>query len=159
MIKLLDILNESYNPNVYQINCRVAMGAGNRPITDIISDIRAVPGITVVDTIESDHKTTEGRHVIELSLKIDPSPFNPFDSTSYDKILNDIKKLPDVRGAKYTSSPVLAETKLSKLVKEVLQEKEDRCKRIADRKYDKPSAYKSGAIVRCRKGKIWKKLK
>ena len=36
---------------------------------------------------------------------------------------------------------------------------EDRCKRIADRKYDKPSAYKSGAIVRCRDGKIWKDLK
>lgn len=36
---------------------------------------------------------------------------------------------------------------------------EDRCKRIADRKYDKPSAYKSGAIVRCRKGNIWKDLK
>lgn len=36
---------------------------------------------------------------------------------------------------------------------------EDRCKRIADRRYDKPSAYKSGAIVRCRKGKIWKDLK
>jgi hypothetical protein len=36
---------------------------------------------------------------------------------------------------------------------------EDRCKRIADRKYDKPSAYKSGAIVRCRKGNIWKGLK
>ena len=36
---------------------------------------------------------------------------------------------------------------------------EDRCKRIADRRYDKPSAYKSGAIVRCRKGDIWKGLK
>jgi len=36
---------------------------------------------------------------------------------------------------------------------------EDRCKRIADRRYSKPSAYKSGAIVRCRKGKIWKDLK
>jgi len=36
---------------------------------------------------------------------------------------------------------------------------EDRCKRIADRKYDKPSAYKSGAIVRCRKGNIWKGIK
>ena len=36
---------------------------------------------------------------------------------------------------------------------------EDRCKRIADRRYDKPSAYKSGAIVRCRKGKIWKDIK
>jgi hypothetical protein len=36
------------------------------------------------------------------------------------------------------------------------KEKRDRCLRIADRKYDKPSAYKSGAVVRCRKGKIWK---
>ena len=43
------------------------------------------------------------------------------------------------------------------IAKEVLNE--DRCKRIADRRYDKPSAYKSGAIVRCRKGKIWKGLK
>jgi hypothetical protein len=51
---------------------------------------------------------------------------------------------------------------LQKLIREVLNqinEKEDRCKRIADRKYDKPSAYKSGAIVRCRKGNIWKDLK
>ena len=41
-----------------------------------------------------------------------------------------------------------------------LEEKEaDRCLRIARRKYDKPSAYRSGAIVRCRQGKIWKDLK
>jgi len=37
--------------------------------------------------------------------------------------------------------------------------KRDRCLRIADRKFDKPSAYKSGAVVRCRKGKIWKGVK
>ena len=52
--------------------------------------------------------------------------------------------------------------KLHKVVKEVLEEqkkKRDRCLRIADRKYDKPSAYKSGAVVRCRKGDIWKDLK
>jgi hypothetical protein len=47
--------------------------------------------------------------------------------------------------------------KLINLLKQMLLE--DRCKRIADRKYDKPSAYKSGAIVRCRKGNIWKGLK
>ena len=47
--------------------------------------------------------------------------------------------------------------KLTDIAKEILNE--DRCKRIADRRYDKPSAYKSGAIVRCRKGKIWKGLK
>ena len=49
--------------------------------------------------------------------------------------------------------------KLSDILKQILFEGEDRCKRIADRKYDKPSAYKSGAIVRCRKGNIWKDLK
>jgi hypothetical protein len=53
-------------------------------------------------------------------------------------------------------------SKLRDLVKEVLQEeksKRDRCLRIADRKFDKPSAYKSGAVVRCRKGNIWKGIK
>ena len=54
----------------------------------------------------------------------------------------------------------LQENKLQKLIKEALQKKKrDRCLRIADRKYDKPSAYKSGAVVRCRKGEIWKDLK
>ena len=49
--------------------------------------------------------------------------------------------------------------KLKDLLLEALEEKKaDRCKRIADRRYSKPSAYKSGAIVRCRQGKIWKGL-
>ena len=50
-------------------------------------------------------------------------------------------------------------TRLDRIIQEVLQEeknKRDRCLRIADRKFDKPSAYKSGAVVRCRQGKIWK---
>lgn len=52
--------------------------------------------------------------------------------------------------------------RLDSTIKEVLLEKKkkrDRCLRIADRKYDKPSAYKSGAVVRCRRGDIWKDLK
>ena len=52
--------------------------------------------------------------------------------------------------------------KLVDILNQVLEEekkKRDRCLRIADRKYDKPSAYKSGAVVRCRAGKIWKDLK
>ena len=47
-------------------------------------------------------------------------------------------------------------------LKELLLEKKkkrDRCLRIADRKFKKPSAYKSGAVVRCSKGNIWKDLK
>jgi len=53
-------------------------------------------------------------------------------------------------------------SKLRDIVKEILLEKKkkrDRCLRIADRKYDKPSAYKSGAVERCRQGDIWKNLK
>ena len=52
--------------------------------------------------------------------------------------------------------------KLEKIIKEILTEKKkkrDRCLRIADRKFEKPSAYKSGAVVRCRKGDIWKDIK
>ncbi len=39
------------------------------------------------------------------------------------------------------------------------KKKADRCLRIARRKYSKPSAYRSGAIVQCRRGKIWRGLK
>jgi disulfide oxidoreductase YuzD len=47
-----------------------------------------------------------------------------------------------------------ARTKLRK------KKKGDRCTRIAKSKYDVwPSAYSSGAVVRCRQGKIWKGLK
>jgi hypothetical protein len=52
--------------------------------------------------------------------------------------------------------------KLTNILREILTEekkKRDRCLRIADRKYDKPSAYKSGAVVRCRAGEIWKDIK
>ena len=40
------------------------------------------------------------------------------------------------------------------------KKKDDRCTRIAKRKYDVwPSAYASGAVVRCRRGEIWKGVK
>jgi hypothetical protein len=48
-----------------------------------------------------------------------------------------------------------AKKKRSKVVKK--KKSGDRCTRIAKRKYDVwPSAYASGAVVKCRKGKIWK---
>jgi hypothetical protein len=63
----------------------------------------------------------------------------------------------------------LSKVNIQEIIKSVLNErkgktsksskKRDRCLRIADRKFDKPSAYKSGAVVRCRKGNIWKGLK
>ena len=45
-------------------------------------------------------------------------------------------------------------------VDEKKKKKDDRCTRIAKRNYDTwPSAYASGAVVRCRKGEIWKNEK
>ena len=54
------------------------------------------------------------------------------------------------------------EDAIRNIIREIITEekkKRDRCLRIADRKFDKPSAYKSGAVVRCRKGDIWKNIK
>lgn len=54
----------------------------------------------------------------------------------------------------------LDEKRKKKKKKKKKKGKKDRCYRIAKRKYDVfPSAYASGAIVKCRKGKIWKGLK
>ena len=56
----------------------------------------------------------------------------------------------------------LTRQKIKEIIQQAISEKKtkrDRCLRIADRKFDKPSAYKSGAVVRCRKGDIWKDLK
>jgi hypothetical protein len=45
------------------------------------------------------------------------------------------------------------------IINEEKKKKDDRCTRIAKRKYDTwPSAYASGAVVKCRQGKIWKDL-
>ena len=52
--------------------------------------------------------------------------------------------------------------KLTEILNQLLEEekkKADRCLRIARRKFKKSSAYRSGAIVRCRQGEIWKGLK
>jgi len=63
-------------------------------------------------------------------------------------VLNEKKKKKQQKGKKRAR-------KVAKRAK-----KGDRCTRIAKRKYDVwPSAYASGAVVRCRAGKIWKGVK
>ena len=65
-------------------------------------------------------------------------------------------------------SEELQEKNMNEEIESVIDEKKkkkkkkkgDRCTRIAKRKYDVwPSAYASGAVVKCRQGKIWKGLK
>lgn len=64
----------------------------------------------------------------------------------------------DKQGIDYTTLENM--NAFDKLYNQILQEKTDRCHRRANQVYGKKtSAYKSGAIVRCRKGKIWRKKK
>lgn len=58
---------------------------------------------------------------------------------------------------------IITESQYDELINGILEEgkkkkkKDDRCTRIAKRKYDVwSSAYSSGAVVRCRRGEIWK---
>jgi hypothetical protein len=77
------------------------------------------------------------------------------------KYTNDVKKLTKQLGLDYSSiSPELIKMAQSTEVTESKKNKSgDRCTRIAKRKYDVwPSAYASGAVVRCRKGEIWKDI-
>jgi hypothetical protein len=51
-------------------------------------------------------------------------------------------------------------SKFNQIVNSILQEKKDRCYHRAVQAYGtKTSAYRSAAMVKCRKGKIWKKRK
>jgi len=77
------------------------------------------------------------------------------------------KSLPDAEfkkryGKNWMAVKIATAEKLAERIQTALDEakkKRDRCLRIADRKFKKPSAYKSGAVVRCRKGNIWKGIK
>ena len=74
--------------------------------------------------------------------------------------LNETANPQDGKAAPYGSGfkpTKMTRKQIEELVWEVVTEKDDRCTRIAKRKYDTwPSAYASGAVVRCRRGEIWK---
>ena len=77
----------------------------------------------------------------------------------YDKQrLFKLKKAAEKRNMSETIQDL--DEKRKKKKKKKKAKKDDRCTRIAKRKYDVwPSAYASGAVVRCRRGKIWKGIK
>ena len=154
----------AYN-RTYQISGEAGLNTTITPQADLISDIRSIEGITIVTFTpknEEESAASNPNHVGILSLKFDTFPFTEFDKDTQINILVDqIRKMPAVNFFRASQVNIL-ETRLKSLVKEMLLEKKtkrDRCLRIADRKFDKPSAYKSGAVVRCRKGEIWKELK
>jgi hypothetical protein len=154
----------SYN-RTDQISGEASLDTTVTPQASLISDIRSIEGITIVTFTpknEEESAASNPNHLGILSIKFDTFPFTEFDKdVQINNLVNQIRKIPAVNYFKAGQVNIL-ETRLKSLVKEILLEKKtkrDRCLRIADRKFDKPSAYKSGAVVRCRNGSIWKGIK
>jgi hypothetical protein len=110
-----------------------------------------------IDTLLLDIKDVKPNLYREYTLMVDYS-INGFIDLGAEYIKNNpqefeifLKKLNDI-------IKILTFIKTKENIQEE-KSKRDRCLRIADRKFDKPSAYKSGAVVRCRKGDIWKGIK
>jgi hypothetical protein len=123
-------------------------------ISSLLSDIKEIkPGLYKEYTLILDDSINGF-----INLGAEYIENNPQEFEIFLKKLNDIIKI--LKFIKNKEN--IKEIKLTKILKQILEEekvKRDRCLRIADRKFDKPSAYKSGAVVRCRKGEIWKDIK
>jgi len=139
----------SYN-KTYKITGEISINTALSPQSDVISDIRSIEGITIVSfspKSEGDSSTNNRNHAGFLNIKFDTFPFTEFDKeTQIQNLVNQIRKIPAVNFFKPNQVNLLENTRLTSLIKEVLQEKKnkrDRCLRIADGKFDKPSAYKS----------------
>lgn len=74
------------------------------------------------------------------------------------KYINDVKRITQQLGLDFaTILPEMSKMLQTSGITEAKKKKGDRCTRIAKRKYKVwPSAYASGAVVKCRQGKIWK---
>jgi hypothetical protein len=98
--ELKQALTEKYQDQ-YKLKGRLITNIKNRPQKEILSDIRALAGITVVSTTEiEDYSEQNFDHFTTiLNLKIDGYPFIKTGGFSREKIVdiaNTIRKIPDV---------------------------------------------------------------
>jgi hypothetical protein len=104
MIKLVKILKETLSPKIYEIFGTLMADTTQRPLADILSDIRAIEGVTIVRVTNNRQPSAEKlkKYVVDISVKIDPAPFKHFDSGVVKYIEDKVKKVPAVRRADFT---------------------------------------------------------
>ena len=120
---------------------------------------------------------SKGKTVVKntKAAKVTRETANPQDGKAapYGSGYKPIKKMdekikrPSIQGIKRKLRKAITKEDITNLVvgtlaemqqNENLLQEDDRCTRLAKSKYDTwPSAYASGAVVRCRRGEIWKK--
>ena len=106
--KLSDILKEISFNKIFHLEGILIMDHNKRNQKDVLSDIRALPGITIVRNIEMDQDPTSRYFRSKLEIKIDPYPYvkqNKFNSdTTIDIIIENIKNINGVVTFKKTTN-------------------------------------------------------
>ena len=83
MISLKKLLNELDSNKIFHIEGTIIIDNQKRDVQDILSDVRALPGITIVRNVELPQDATSRYFRSSLEIKVDPYPYikqNNFDS-------------------------------------------------------------------------------
>lgn len=106
MISIRQLLNEADFEKIFHIAGVLTVDDNLRNQKDILSDVRSLPGITVVRNKEIEQDATSRYFRSTIECKIDPYPYikqNKFDSVStIDNIIQQIKSIKGVIGFKET---------------------------------------------------------
>jgi hypothetical protein len=109
MIKLKDLILELDSEKIFHIEGTIIIDNQKRDVQDVLSDVRALPGITVVRNVEIPQDATSRYFRSSLEIKVDPYPYikqNKFDGkTTLEAVANNIKTIPGVIGFKQTVEP------------------------------------------------------
>ena len=106
------------------------------------------PSVSTENVIDNSQKEEEAK-IVSVTAAINSSIETALDSQE-----EVIKTIPNKQAIKDAIKNLIDKFQLQETKK---KKSGDRCTRIAKRKYDVwPSAYASGAVVKCRQGKIWK---
>jgi hypothetical protein len=97
--KEINSIKETNNPKIYQIEGQLIADTTRRSLADILSDIRAIAGITVVRVTNNRQPSAEKlkKYVVDISIKIDPAPFETFNDGVIQSIKEKVKKVTAVR--------------------------------------------------------------
>lgn len=103
MIKLIDIIKEVFTDKIYQTKGTIMADTTKRGLADILSDIRSIEGITVVRVTNNRQPSAEKikNYIVDISVKIDPSPFDSFGVDKVKLIQQAIRDTPAVRKATF----------------------------------------------------------
>ena len=92
-------LKEVDYDSIFRVEGYLLTNLANRSQGDILSDIRSLPGITIVGSRDMKNNPSKERSIV--SLKIDPYPFTTMDDISavesVDYVTNEIRKISGVR--------------------------------------------------------------